>query len=108
MNYDPDHKAMLDDILLAIPNVKAGKAFGYPAYKVNGKVFAFVGGEGMSFKLGEERAADLIASDARFRVFEPVDGLRWKAWVTIEPSDAADYQALEPLFLESIEFTISP
>jgi hypothetical protein len=105
MNYDPDHKATLDDILLAIPNVKASKAFGYPAYKVNGKVFAFVGGEGMSFKLGEKRAADLMTSDARFRVFEPAEGLRWKAWVTIEPSDPAAYYDLEPLFLESIEFT---
>ena len=36
-NYDLDKKAIMDELLLGMPGVKGSKAFGYPAYKVNGK-----------------------------------------------------------------------
>ncbi|MDX2136748.1 MAG: hypothetical protein SF123_01540, partial [Chloroflexota bacterium] len=103
MNYDPAHKDILDDILLTIPNVKAGKAFGYPSYKIAGKVFAFVGGKGMAIKLTEPRVAALVPTQPYYRIFEPAEGLVWKAWLTIEPDDPAAYHDLEPLFIESIE-----
>jgi hypothetical protein len=94
---------MLDAILLAIPNVKASKAFGYPSYKIAGKVFAFVGGKGMSLKLTEARVAALLPTQSYYRIFEPAEGLKWKAWLTIEPDDPAIYHELESLFIEAIE-----
>jgi hypothetical protein len=51
INYREDIQAALDRFLIGIPGVKGGKAFGYPAYKVNGKIFCFVGGTGVSIKL---------------------------------------------------------
>jgi hypothetical protein len=49
--HNAAHKDMMDGLLLGMPGVKGSKAFGYPAYKVNGKVFAFVGSQGVSIKL---------------------------------------------------------
>jgi hypothetical protein len=46
LHYRDEVRAALDDLVLGIPGVKGGQAFSYPAYKVNGKVFAFVGGAG--------------------------------------------------------------
>ncbi len=33
-NFNSDHKAVLDDLLLSFPEVRAGKMFGFPAYYV--------------------------------------------------------------------------
>jgi hypothetical protein len=37
----------MDELLLVIPGVKPGSAMGHPGYKVNGKLFAFVGIHGV-------------------------------------------------------------
>jgi hypothetical protein len=49
-SYIPEHKAVLDDFLLTLPGVHAGKMFGYPAYYVNKKLFACVYGEGVGVR----------------------------------------------------------
>lgn len=105
--FDPAYKAKIDELLLVIPGVKGGKAFGYPAYKINGKVFAFVGGQGISLKLPAERARALIeAQPGVVRVFEPADGIIWKEWVTIEREHPEDYEQDVLLFEESVEFVL--
>lgn len=45
MNYRPAVKAVLDDLLPgAFPGVTISRAFGFPAYKIEGRIFAFTGG----------------------------------------------------------------
>lgn len=102
--YRPEHKDMIDSILLQMPGAKGGKAFGYPAYKVNGKVFAFVGGAGMAIKLPEARVNELLGTRPELSPFEVADGVIWKSWLSIEVEKPEDYAEFEPLFLESHQF----
>jgi hypothetical protein len=103
-DYRPEVKAMLDKMLLHIPGVKSGKAFGYPAYKINAKVFAFVGGNGIAIKLGKARVDELIAQSESMRPFEVADGVIWKDWVSIEMDDPDLYRRYASLLDESIHF----
>ena len=99
--YREDVKDFLDELLLPIPGVKGGKAFGYPAYKINGKVFAFFGGTAISLKLPTVRARALINSQPGvMRVFEPAEGIIWKEWLTIQRAAPGDYEQDVPLFEE--------
>jgi hypothetical protein len=106
-NYRPEVKAALDDLLLGMPGVKGGKAFGYPAYKINGRIFMFVGGAGITFKLPLERVADVIASHPQARQFEVSDGVLWRQWVEIDHDDPAQYAADLPLLEESALYVAS-
>ncbi len=103
-DYRSDVKDTLDNLLLGMPGVKVGKMFGYPAYKINGKVFAFVGGGGVSIKLPAERVGTLIETEAAMGPFEPASGRVWKEWVSIDHANVADYAQHEALFTESIAF----
>jgi hypothetical protein len=107
-DFKPAIKEMMDGLLLSRLGVKGGKMFGYPAYKVNGKAFAFVGGEGIAIKLPEQRVQALVASGAPFAPFEPVPGQVWREWVSIDhPDDPAGYQQHDALYDESIAFVLS-
>lgn len=61
LTFNPEHRAILDPLLLRIPGVAAGKMFGYPAYYVNKKLFACVYGEGVGVKVPEEVATKLLS-----------------------------------------------
>lgn len=102
VNYDLEQKAAVDELLLDMPGVKGGKAFGYPAYKVNGKVFAFVGSNGMAIKLTEKRVSELIGTHPHFQPFHVADGIVWKAWLSIQPEEPAEYAQHEALYQESL------
>ena len=103
-NYRDDHKTVMDGLLLGMPGVKGGRAFGYPAYKIGGKVFCFVGGEGISVKLPLERVGELIASGPPFSPFEPVEGTVWKSWVSIDRADSDAYRADMAILEEAVGF----
>jgi hypothetical protein len=103
-DYRPDVKAEMDKLLLGMPGVTGGKMFGYPAYKINGKVFAFVGGAGISIKLPAKRVGALIEEHEVMGPFEPASGRVWKEWVSIDHANVADYAQHESLFTESIAF----
>ena len=104
VTYQPGHKAILDDILLPVPGVKGGKMFGYPGYKVNNKVFAFVGGPGIALKLPAARVQQLIVENEAMLAFEPVEGTVWREWVSIHHDDSDAFQRYDDLYHESIEF----
>jgi hypothetical protein len=103
-NYRDDHKAMFDSLVDGMPGVKGGKAFGYPAYKVNGKVFAFVGGEGIILKLGQRRVDELVASRPPCQVFEVTEGVYWKDWLSINRADSAAFEDDRDLIEEAVFF----
>jgi hypothetical protein len=103
-NFRPEVKEMLDNLLLHISGVQGGKSFGFPAYRVGGKVFAFVGGQGVGIKLTEVRVRELLAQGGTMHPFEPAEGIVWKEWVTIILPDVASFQEHAPLLDESIQF----
>ena len=105
-NYDETRKAKMDEMLLLMPGVKASKAFGYPAYKINGKVFAFVGSKGVAIKLPEERVKTLLDGKT-LRHFEVGDGVVWRQWLSIQREASEDYDQDAGLFEESVEFLLS-
>jgi hypothetical protein len=102
-NHSPEVKAVIDELALAMPGVKGGKAFGYPAYKINGKVFTFVGGSGIAIKLPKARVQALI-DQRRGQPFEVVDGVIWQEWLSITHADAQNYHADLELLEESMAF----
>jgi hypothetical protein len=105
LHYRPDIKAILDHLLPnAFPGVRASRAFGYPAYKVEGRIFAFVGGDGLSLKLGEAAVRRLSAQGGPYSIFEVGEGVVWKAWLSIDHADAAAYEDELQLFADSVEF----
>jgi len=102
--FNPEQKTLLDDLLLTIPGVKGGKAFGYPAYKVGGRVFAFVAGKGVAIKLPEEKVKALIGAHEDMHPFEPGEGVIWREWVSIRHTLTDDFRQDIGLFEESIQF----
>ncbi|NDJ76059.1 MAG: hypothetical protein GYB65_07350 [Chloroflexi bacterium] len=102
------HKATLDRLLLQLPGVQGGQAFGYPAYKIDRKIFLFVDGTGIAIKLPAARVQDLIASDdPAMGPLEVETGVVWREWVSIDRADPEDYAQDMPLVAESIEFVLS-
>ena len=105
-NYDEARKAKMDEMLLVMPGVKASKAFGYPAYKINGKVFAFVGSKGIAIKLPAERVNALLDGKT-LKPFEVGNGQVWREWLSIQREASEDYDQDVRLFEESVEFLLS-
>jgi hypothetical protein len=102
--YREDVKKQLDDVLLSIPGVSEGKAFGYPAYKVGRKVFCFVGSNGIGIKLPEDKVSNLIDTTDGMKPYVPETGTVWKSWVSIEHPNANDYGKHKDLYEQSAKF----
>jgi YjbR len=97
MTFDPGVKEALDAFLLENVEVEPGKAFGLPAYYVNGKMFAAVYEDGASIKVPEEMVAELLARDG-ISEFRPMGRHVMKSWVLIRRQDPADYVKDRELF----------
>jgi hypothetical protein len=106
-DFRADHKAKLDELVLPMPGVKGSKAFGYPAYKVNGKIFAFVGGNGATIKLPAARVQELIGTHPAYKVFEVTTGVFWKEWLAIDHSNSNDFDDDVQLLEESLVYVAS-
>ena len=105
-NYDESYKSKIDELLLVMPGVKGSKAFGYPAYKINGKIFAFVGSKGVAIKLPATRVKALIDGKV-MKPFEVAEGNVWREWLSIQRESLEDYEQDVGLFEESVEFLLS-
>jgi hypothetical protein len=88
--FDPVIKEALDEFLLDDPEVEPGKAFGMPAYYVNGKMFAGVFADGATVKVPQEMVPELLER-ATISEFSPMEGRKMKNWVLIRHDDPADY-----------------
>ncbi len=88
--FDPDIKEALDAFLLDNPEVEPGKAFGMPAYYINGKMFAGVFGDGATVKVPEEMVPELLERPT-ISEFSPMEGRKMKNWVIIRRDDPAEY-----------------
>ena len=102
-NVEPGHKATLDSLLLNMRSVVEGKMFGYPAYYVNGKLFACIYGEGVGVKLPEMVAGKLL-SKKHVVPFQPLGKPKMREWIQINRERSADYQKDINIFRISVEF----
>ncbi len=79
-NYSPEHEKVLNEMLGNNTAAKASKMFGYPAYKVNGKLAVGLFDGGITAKVGPDRAKELIEQEG-ITTFEPQPGRVWKDWI---------------------------
>ena len=103
-NYNPSHKAVLDELLLEHPLVRPGKMFGFPAYYVGKKLCICLYEGGVGLKLPEASANKLLADDPHVSPFQPLGRRKMRQWVQIDLENSADYRRYQPVFEESIQF----
>ena len=71
--YDPEHERILNATLSDNPLAKAGKMFGYPAYRVNDKLAVSLFDAGVVVKVGPKRTKELVGKQG-IQSFEPMAG----------------------------------
>lgn len=98
MDYNQTTADALKTIMDDIPGAKAGKMFGMPAYKVNGKLAVSVFENGIVAKLGKTRSAEVVGKDG-IEYFEP-NGRTWKDWIRVNNN----YSQHRDLFEEAVRY----
>lgn len=91
-DFDAKQAAALERVMKDIPGAKAGKMFGMPGYKVNGKLAVGMFYDRVVVKVGAARAKLLIDGGAA-QPFEPQEGRVWKDWVQVG-GDLEQHRAL--------------
>ena len=99
MDYDKNTAAALERVMHDIPGAKAGKMFGMPAYKVNGKLAVGVFSDGVVIKIGAARTAAEVGK-AGIEPFEPLEGRIWKEWVKL----TGDLEQQRELIEEAVRY----
>jgi len=97
--FDPAHETVLKNMLRDTPAAKPGKMFGYPAYKVNGKLAVGLFDTGIVAKVGPERAKALIGK-AGISTFEPQPGRAWKDWILL----TGNFDQHRAIFEEAVRY----
>jgi len=107
IEYNLEHKSILDDMLLVEPNVKPGKMFGYPAYYVGGKLAICLYQQGVGVKIPEESARKLLETDPNVVPFQPLGKPRMREWVQINLTDSERYRQYQSVFDESVQYLLT-
>ena len=102
-SYDAEIKEIVDRILLEIPEVESGNAFGLPGYFVNGKLFACVFESGLTLKLPKEKCDDLKQNYDGFDSFTPL-GRTMKEWIHMTKDNPESFEEEIDLITQSINF----
>ena len=106
-NFNAEHKAVLDDLLLGYPFVRPGKMFGFPAYYVGKKLCICLYEQGVGVKVPEQAAAKLLEVDQNVVSFQPLGKPKMREWIQINLSRSEDYRQYELVFEESIQFLLA-
>jgi len=106
-NYIPEHKVVLDELLLSQPQVRSGKMFGFPAYYAGKKLCICLYEEGVGIKLPEQSAAKLLAEDPNAIPFQPMGKPKMREWVQINLGRSEDYRRYQGAFEESIRHVLA-
>jgi len=101
-SFNPEHAKVLEAMLKGIPDAKPSKMFGYPAYKVNGKLAVGLHDGGIVAKVGPQRAGELIGKTG-IEVFEPMPGRAWKDWVLL----TSNFEQNRPVFKEAVQYVLA-
>ncbi|WP_299428071.1 hypothetical protein [uncultured Meiothermus sp.] len=105
--FNPEHKAVLDDLLLGHPHIRPGKMFGYPAYYVGRKLCICLYEQGVGVKLPEQEAAKLLEKDGNTVPFRPRGKPKMREWVQINLGRSEDYRQYESVFDKSIRHLLA-
>jgi hypothetical protein len=106
-NFNPEHKTVLDDLLLSNTIVRPGKMFGYPAYYVGKKLCICLYEQGVGVKIPEESAKILLETDPNVVPFMPLGKPKMREWVQINLSHSEDYRQYLSVFDESIHYLLT-
>ena len=104
--YNPDHKRILDELLLCNPLIQSGKMFGYPAYYVGKKLCICLYEEGVGLKLPEQTVARLLGTDRNTVPFQPLGKAKMREWIQINLNRSEDYREYISIFEESIQYLL--
>lgn len=102
VQFNENHKKILDSFLLKNPLVVPGKMYGHPAYYVGGKLFASLYMDGVCVKVPEEKVKELLQIEGIIP-FEPM-GRRMREWVLIIRKKSEEYRKDQEIFNTSIAF----
>jgi hypothetical protein len=103
-NFNPNHKTVIDNLLLPHPLVRAGKMFGFPAYYADKKLCICLYEQGVGVKLPAATVARLLESDPNAIPFQPLGKPKMREWVQINLDNSEAYVQYESVFHESILF----
>ena len=106
-NFNPDHKVVLDDLLLDHPLVRAGKMFGFPAYYAGKKLCICLYEQGVGVKLPRQSVTRLLEGDRNVIPFQPYGKAVMREWVQINLEYPEDYRQYQPVFDESIRHVLA-
>jgi len=106
-NFNSEHKAVLDDLLLGHAHVRSGKMFGFPAYYAGKKLCICVYEQGVAIKLPDQSAAKLLEADRNTVSFRPMGKPKMREWVQINLSRSEDYREYKSAFDESIRYLLA-
>lgn len=104
--FNPEHKAVLDELILGYAHVRPGHMFGFPAYYVGEKLCICVYEGGVGIKLPEASAVKLLDSDQNAKPFQPMGKSPMREWVHIDLNDSDGYRKYMPVFTESIRYLL--
>ena len=105
IQFNENHKKVLDSFLLDYPIVTPGKMYGHPAYYVGGKLFASLYMEGVCVKVPESVKNTLLDNE-QIVPFTPM-GRNMREWILINRKNSEDYRKDKEIFETSIEFVAS-
>lgn len=106
MSFSQEVKETLDSFLLDNVEVEPGKAFGLPAYYVNGKMFAGVYEDGAILKVPEEFRDELLEREG-ISEFRPMEKHTMKGWVLLKREDPSELAGDRELFDLAFEYVYS-
>ena len=106
-NFNAQHKAVLDDLLLGHPQVRPGQMFGFPAYYAGKKLCICLYEQGVGVKLPEQSATKLLEADRNVVPFQPLGRRKMREWIQINLRRSEDYRAYRPVFDESIHYLLT-
>ena len=99
--FNPEHERILNMMLADNPIAKAGKMFGYPAYKVNDKLAVGLFDTGIVAKVGPKRVTELVGQNG-IQKFEPMAGRVWKDWVLL----TGNFEQHKSIFEEAVQYVL--
>jgi len=106
-NFNSEHKAVLDNLLLDDAHVRPGKMFGFPAYYAGKKLCICLYEQGVGIKLSEQSATKLLEADRNTVPFQPMGKPKMREWVQINLSCSEDYKQYKSVFDESIRYLLA-
>ncbi len=106
IKFNPQHKSVLDDLLLNKPHVRAGKMFGFPAYYAKKKLCICLYEEGVGVKLPEDTAIELLRQDDNVVPFQPMGKPKMREWIQINLNYSEEYRNYIDFFHASINYLL--